>query len=147
MPQVPKLPKLQLRAEGIRESLTHEFLPGFVYIDARYLSGYTNDGYLLGNWVGRAGWGGQGWATYSFSPRTSLQFSYRAQRVSHQFLEGGSLNDLSMSWDQNITKSFGLNAKMQYENWRFPLLAANRQTNFMTSVQLTYWPRFSDRGK
>jgi len=147
MPQVPKLPKLQLRAEGIRESLTNEFLPGFVYIDARYLSGYTNDGYLLGNWVGRAGWGGQGWATYSFSPRTSLQFSYRAQRVSHQFLEGGSLNDLSMSWDQNITKSFGLNAKMQYENWRFPLLAADRQTNFMTSVQLTYRPRFSDRGK
>jgi hypothetical protein len=145
MPQVPKLPKLQLRAEGIREPLTQEFSPGFVYIDSRYLSGYTNDGDLLGNWIGRAGWGGQGWATYSFSARNSLQFSYRAQRVSHQFLAGGSLNDFSMNWNQNITKNCALNAKMQYENWQFPLLATRRQTNFMSSVQLTYRPRFGER--
>ena len=69
MPQVPKIPKLQLRAEGIRESLTSEFAPGFVYIDGRYISGYTKDGNLLGNWIGRAGWGGQGWGQLdSFSP-------------------------------------------------------------------------------
>jgi len=47
MPQVPRLHKLQLRAEGIREPLTSEFAPGFVYIDARYLSGYTNQQLLM----------------------------------------------------------------------------------------------------
>ncbi len=145
MPQVPKLPKLQLRAEGIRESLTKEFLPGFVYIDARYLSGYTNDNYLLGNWIGRAGWGGQGWATYSFTPRNNLQFSYRAQRVSHQFLEGGSLNDFSMKWNQTFGHQLTLTAMMQYEGWRYPLLAPGRQVNVTSLVQLTYWPRWRNR--
>ncbi len=124
MPQFPRIPKLQLRAEGIREALTNEFLPGFVYIDVRYPSGYTNQGDLLGSWIGRAGWGGQGWATYSFSAHNNLQFSYRAQRVSHEFLEGGSLNDLSAKWNQNFGSQLTLTALAQYENWRFPLLSA-----------------------
>jgi membrane-associated phospholipid phosphatase len=141
MPQVPKLPHLQLRAEGLREPLTREFAPGFVYIDARYVSGYTNDGYLMGDWVGRAGLGGQGWAIYSFSARSSLQFSYRAQRVSHQFLEGGSLNDFSLKWTQTFRSQLELSAITQYENWRFPLLQFDRQRNFEAMLQLTYWPR------
>ena len=147
MPQFPKLHKLQLRAEGIHDSLTREFSPGFVYLDARYLSGYTNNGYLLGNWMGRAGWGGQGWATYSFTPRNSLQFSYRAQRVSHEFLQGGSLNDFALRWDQTLAGQFGLSAMVQYENWRFPLLAPTRQSNFTSSVQLTYWPHLGRQRK
>ena len=45
MPRMPKIPKLELRAEGINKTRTKEFLPGFVYFDAdRYLSGYTNEG-------------------------------------------------------------------------------------------------------
>ncbi len=147
MPRVPGIPKLQLRAEGIREPLTQEFHPGFVYIDGRYLSGYTNNGDLLGNWIGRAGWGGQGWATYSFSSQSFLQFSYRAQRVAHEFLEGGSLNDFSLKWNQAVGAQITLSAMAHYENWRFPLLAAGRQTNFTTSVQLTYRPRFGVQRK
>jgi len=144
MPQVPRLHKLQLRAEGIREPLTSEFAPGFVYIDARYLSGYTNQQLLMGDWIGRAGWGGQGWATYSFSSST-LQFSYRAQRVSSKFLEGGSLNDFSLRWNQNLTGQLSLSVLAQYENWRFPLLQLNRQNNFTSSIQLSYRPHFSSQ--
>ena len=144
MPQVPRLHKLQLRAEGIREPLTREFAPGFVYIDARYLSGYTNQQLLMGDWIGRAGWGGQGWATYSFSSST-LQFSYRAQRVSSKFLEGGSLNDFSLRWNQNLTGQLSLSVLAQYENWRFPLLQLNRQNNFTSSIQLSYRPHFSSQ--
>ncbi len=145
MPQFPKVPKLELRAEGIKEALTNEFAPGFVYIDLRYVSGYTNQNYILGNWIGRAGWGGQGWATYYFSPRNTLQFGYRAQRVSHRFLEGGSLNDLSLKWSQTIGSELSISALAQFENWRFPLLAPNRQVNFTSSLQLTYRPHWSLR--
>ncbi len=52
LPQFPKVPKLELRAEGIKEALTNEFAPGFVYIDLRYVSGYTNQDFLLGSWMG-----------------------------------------------------------------------------------------------
>lgn len=145
MAQVPGIHKLQLRAEGVREPLTQEFSPGFVYIDARYVSGYTSEGDLLGNWIGRAGWGGQGWATYSFSPRSNLQFSYRAQRVSNKFLEGGSINDLNATWNQTFSRSFTVSATARYENWKFPLLATGRQTNFTSMVQLIYWPRLDLR--
>ena len=56
MPQVPKLPKLEFRAEGLNEPTTSEFAPGFVYYGLRcYRSGYTNQGNLMGNWIGRAG--------------------------------------------------------------------------------------------
>lgn len=141
LPQFPKIPKLQLRAEGVHESRTQEFQPGFVYTDGRYLGGYTNDGVPLGDWIGRAGLGGQGWATYSFSARTSLQFSYRAQRTSSRFLEGGSLNDFSLQCDRYFGAGVGLSARVQYENWRFPFIATGRQSNVMSSVQLTYWPK------
>jgi hypothetical protein len=76
MPRLPKIPKLQFRAEGINISRTTEFPPGWVYYNAdRYRSGYTNDGNLLGSWIGRAGRGGQGWLTYSFSQRDTLQLA------------------------------------------------------------------------
>ena len=75
---------------------TNEFVPGFVYFDnRRYLSGYTNDGNLMASWIGRAGRGGQGWLTYSFSPRNNIQLSYRLQDVSPRFLKGGRLVDYS----------------------------------------------------
>lgn len=147
MPRFPGVPKLQLRAEGLNESRRQQFSPGFVYHDSRYVSGYTNDGVLLGNWIGRAGRGGQGWATYAFSDRTSLQFSYRAQRVAPKFLGGGSLSDFAMKWDQNLRAGFGLTATIQYENWRFPLLASGRQNNVMSSVQLTFWPKLGKQDR
>jgi len=142
LPQIPKLPKLNLRAEFIRVSNTQEFSPGFVYTDRRYTSGYTNDGFLLGSWIGRAGEGGQAWATYQFSARNSLQFGYRAQRVYQRFLEGGSLNDFSVRFDGNLSREFGVTVLGQYENWRFPLLTPNLKTNFTSSIQVTYSPRW-----
>jgi membrane-associated phospholipid phosphatase len=142
LPQLPKLPKVNLRAEFFHVSNTQEFSPGFVYTDRRYTSGYTNDGFLLGSWIGRAGEGGQAWATYQFSPRNRLQFGYRAQRVYQRFLQGGSLNDFSVKFDGNLRRGLEVTALAQYENWRFSLLDPSLKTNFTSSIQLTYWPRW-----
>ena len=75
-PQLPKLHKMQLRFEGVTTDLNVPltFGPGAVYLDDRYRSGYTNNGLLLGNWVGRRGRGEQAWATYSF--RRELRFRW-----------------------------------------------------------------------
>ena len=58
-PQLPKLPKLELRVEGLKTTHPDVFSqsPGFVYTDRRYRSGYTNNGNILGSWIGRAGIG------------------------------------------------------------------------------------------
>ncbi len=143
MPRLPKIPKLELRAEGINESRTREFSPGFVYADyRRFLSGYTNDGYLLGSWIGRAGRGGQGWLTYSFSPRTNFQLSYRLQDVSKAFTGGGRLVDYSASSNLMLSSQIACSALLQYEQWTFPVLAQGRQSDVTASVQLTYYPKW-----
>jgi len=142
MPRFPKLERLQLRAEGVHEPLTSEFAPGFVYYGVRrYRSGYTNDGNLMGNWIGRAGRGGQAWLTYWLSPRSNLQGSYRLQEVSKDFLGGGRLADYSAGANLMVSRDLSVSGSVQYEQWRFPLLSNGTQSNVTTSVQLTFYPQ------
>jgi hypothetical protein len=146
MPQFPKIPKLQLRAEGVNESTTREFVPGFVYFDQRrYLNGYTNDGNLLASWMGRAGRGGQGWLTYSFSPRTQVQLGYRLQEVSPRFIEGGRLVDYSAQGQFMAGPNVSVSGFVQYEEWRFPVLSPTRQSDVTASVQVTFYPHWRTR--
>jgi hypothetical protein len=146
MPQFPKIPKLELRAEGINESRTKEFPPGFVYSDnRRFLSGYTNDGNLLASWIGRAGRGGQGWLTYWLSSRDKLQLGYRLQTVSPDFTGGGRLADYSVQTEIMLAHDVSISGLVQYEQWRFPVLATTRQSDVTASVQITYFPMWRSR--
>lgn len=146
LPKIPKIPRMELRAEGVNEPLTSEFAPGFVYYGVdRFRSGYTNNSQLLGSWIGRAGRGGQGWLTYSFSPRTKVEFGYRHQEVSKDFIGGGRLIDYSAHADLRFSRDLVCSGFLKYEQWKFPVLAANRQSNVAASVQLTYSPHWSAR--
>jgi membrane-associated phospholipid phosphatase len=141
VPQFPKIHQLEFRAEGIHEPLTTEFAPGFVYYgDRRYRTGYTNDGNLMGNWIGRAGRGVQSWLTYSFSPSSRLQFGYRLQEVSHDFLQGGRAVDYSMAAGLALSSRVSANGFVQYEQWRFPVLSPVRQSDVTAGLQVTLRP-------
>lgn len=141
MPRIPKIAKLEFRAEGFNVSRNHQFSPGFVYSDnRRFLDGYTNNGYLMGSWIGRAGRGGQGWLTYWLSPRSKVQLSYRLQDVAPGFIQGGRVADYSAQTELMIGHSLGASGLVQYEQWRFPVLSPTRQSNLTTSLQLTYYP-------
>jgi hypothetical protein len=143
MPRLPKIPKLELRAEGFNESRTKEFSPGFVYSDnRRFLNGYTNDGYLMGSWIGRAGRGGQGWLTYWLSPRNKVQLGYRLQGVSPRFIQGGRLVDYSAQSEFMIGRSVAVSGLFQYEQWKFPVLSTNGQSDVTASLQVTFYPQW-----
>lgn len=143
LPKVPKVPKLDFRAEFLRVAHTSEFSPGFVYFDLRrYRSGYTNDGSLLGSWIGRAARGGQAWATYWLSPRTNVQLGYRLQSVYKNFIGGGRLVDYSARGEYTLNSRLGLVGLLQYESWRFPVLAPTAQSNLTTSLELTFHPHW-----
>ncbi len=145
MPQFPKLHNLEFRAEGLHESLTNEFAPGFVYYGLRrYRSGYTNDGNLLGNWIGRAGRGGQGWLTYSFSPRSKVQLGCRLQEVSPKFVGGGRAIDWPMRFDVMLSRQFSASGFVQYEKWRFPVFSSSSQSDMTASFQITFYPRWKN---
>jgi membrane-associated phospholipid phosphatase len=146
LPQIPKVPRMEIRAEGLGTPHGHEFAPGFVYYGLRrYRSGYTNEGNLLGSWIGRAGRGAQGWATYSFSPHNRLELGYRYQKVDRQFIEGGHLSDFSLRSDYLLRTDIGLSGSVQYEHWEFPILSPAAQTDVTVSFQLTFYPHWKIR--
>lgn len=143
LPKVPKIGKLDFRAELLRVAHTSEFSPGFVYFDLRrYRSGYTNDGNLLGSWIGRAARGGQAWATYWLSPRTNVQLGYRLQSAYKNFIAGGRLVDYSARGEYTLNSRLGVVGLLQYETWRFPALSTTPQSNLTTSLQLTFYPHW-----
>lgn len=140
---IPFLPKLDLRMEGSYTDLPigGSVSRGFFYYNSHYLSGFTNLGTLMGSWVGRQGQGAQTWATYWFSPRDRLEFSYRHQKVSKQFIpEGGTLSDFQAAATFLVRNHIEISGLVQYENWDFPVISPQSQTNVTTSIQFTYWP-------
>jgi hypothetical protein len=142
MPKVPRINKLDLRAESIYTDAPNTVFIGNYYSNSHYLSGYTNYGVIMGSWIGRAGKGGQAWATYWLSPRTSFQLQYRRQVVSQKFLGGGGLNDFGMRAEIKASSSISLDGFVQYESWNFPILAAAPKSDVTASIQLTFLPHW-----
>jgi len=148
LPQIPRVPKLELRGEGLITSHPEEgpcCNPGYTYYDIRYISGYTNNGNLIGSWIGRAGWGEQGWATYNFSPRTMIQLGYRGQRVDREFLGGGGLNDITVRGNYTLGRDLTVSTSVQREHWNFPVLSPTPHTDVAATFQITYWPQWGRR--
>ena len=141
----PKIARLDLRLEGVTDDMNvpSHFGPGAFYWDERYHSGYTNDGNLIGSWIGRRGRGEQGWMTYRFSSRTDLQFGYRHNSVDRAFLDGGTLQDFKLQGDVSVNRQVALSLFVQRETWHFPLLFPRSQSDLSATVQLTFWPRRS----
>lgn len=144
LPRLPKLPKMDLRVEGVYTDppIGGNVGSGFFYYNPTWISGFQNAGHLMGHWVGREGQGVQAWTTYWLTPRNKLQFEFRHLKVSHEFVpNGGTLADASVRADIWTHSTFSLSALVQYEAWTFPVIAPNRQTDVTSSVQLTFWPK------
>jgi hypothetical protein len=150
--QVPKLNKLDLRVEagytdlpsGLENGTPQShYGPGVFYFNNRYPSGsYTNDGYLLGNWMGRDSQGVQAWSNYRFSPRSFIQASFRHEKVSQQYMPGGgTLTDASLSANFWLRNDLSISGTLQYERWLYPIITPGAQTNVTTSLQLVFWPQ------
>jgi len=144
LPRVPGLPKLDVRLEAVNTNPpTARSVRGqYVYWNDHYHDLYTNNGNLIGDWIGREGMGFQGWSTYWFSPRNSLQFGYRHAKVASDFIPGGETVDHgSVKVDWLVRADVSLSAVIQYEQWKVPLLAPGRQTDFMSSIEIIFHPQ------
>ena len=140
----PEVPKLDLRVEGVYTDLPAggALSHGFFYWNDRYHSGYTNNGDLLGSWIGRQSQGAQAWTTYHFTPRSSLQLNFRHQKASQQFIPGGgTLTDVGAKGDYLVRSNLSLSASVQYERWLFPVIQPNAQRNVTASVQIKFEPQ------
>ena len=152
-PRLPFLPKWDLHFE-----YTSSTSPGRAafqshgnlnYWNLQYPDGYTNDGYLLANTVGREGITLQAWIRYWVSPRRTLDFSWKQSRVLSDFVPGGGKwQDYQAAY--SITKRSGISLKafLQFEHiFSYPLLFPGSRNNVTAAIELGFlpqWRRFAD---
>lgn len=141
--RIPKVPKLDLRIEGGTTSpLNFPTCSDCYYSNGQYVNGYTNNGQILGTWIGRAAQGEALKSTYWFTGQRKVEFELRHRKIDQQYLpQGGTQNDVAVNSDFFVTSGFRLSGSLQYERWQIPLLASERQSNWTTTFQIGYWPR------
>ena len=143
LPRLPHLPKTDLRIEAVyTDPPTPRSVYGrYIYWNDFYHDLYTNKNNLIGDWVGRQGMGFQGWTTYWFSPRTSVQAGYRHAKVASSFLPGGeTLNDGSIKINWQVQPDLTVSTWVQYEKWFAPILYAGPQVNWTSAIQIQFTP-------
>lgn len=139
-PQIPKLPNLDLRVEGIYTNVPSYPGIGPYYFNTHYANGYTTYGQIIGSWIGRQGDGIQAWSTYWFSGQRKIQLGYRRQYNDPIFLGGGGLNDVSATVDWLVKRDIQVSPIVQYERFNFPLVSPTAKTNVAVGLQVMLWP-------
>lgn len=141
--KLPQVSKLDLRLEGGTTSpVQGTFCTSCFYINGQYLNGYTNDGRLIGTWIGRASQGELIQTNYWLSPRKKIGLEFRHRKIDRQYLpQGGTQNDVAVNADIFTAPGFRFSGNLQYERWQIPLLATNRQNNVAASFQFGFWPQ------
>jgi hypothetical protein len=171
---VPGVPKLDLRAEAASTDPSSSDHPQdhsypshygqFMYYEGIQKQGYTNQGQLFGDWIGREDKGGQAWLTYHLSGNEWLQASYRNQKATGYFIPGSTdatytdapcsvkspclppggttLNDFNFQVVKRFAREFEVNGKFTWEKWKAPIYtqAGGQQTVTATTIQLTWYP-------
>lgn len=141
---VPGIPKLDLRVEGASTDPPINTSNGghFMYYEAIEKQGYTNQGQLFGDWIGREDKGGQAWITYHFTGDEWLQVSARNQKAVRNFIPGGTtLNDIEVQAVKRIGKDFEINGNFAVEHYKAPVYITGEQTVTTTDIQLTWYPQ------
>ncbi|MGA2848160.1 MAG: capsule assembly Wzi family protein [Terracidiphilus sp.] len=157
---VPGLAKLDLRVEGASTDppVARSVQGQFMYFESIQRQGYTNNGQLLGDWIGREDKGGQAWLTYHLSGNEWIQVSTRDQKAAKDFIEvpavpmtsstpyippveyGTTLNDIDFQVVKRIGKDFEVNGSFAYEHYKAPIYLPGQQTVTTTNIQLTWFP-------
>ena len=89
---VPGVPKLDIRAEAVYTDPPVSTSEGghFMYWESIQKQGYTNNGQIFGDWIGREAKGGQGWITWHLSGNEWIQVGMRNQKAAKDFIPGST---------------------------------------------------------
>jgi hypothetical protein len=149
---MPGIAKLDLRVEAATTDPVNSGVGArpyghFMYWETIQRQGYTNQGQLMGDWIGREDKGGQAWLTYHLSGNEWLQVGMRNQKAVKDFiavgntLYGTTLNDINFQAVKRIGKDFEVNGAFTYEHWKAPIYLPGQQTVTSTTIQLTWFPK------
>ncbi len=139
----PGMEKLDLRVEGANTDTPSSSgaYGQFLYWETIQRQGPTNQGFLVGDWVGRQGKGGQAWLTYHLSPRELVQLQYRRAKAASVFIPGGTTqNDFGLLVAKRVLRDVEMRGCVQYERWKAPLYQPGAQSDTTLAVQVTWFP-------
>jgi hypothetical protein len=154
----PGLPKLDFRAEATYTDppVSTSVSGRFMYWESIQRQGYTNNGQIMGDWIGREGKGGQAWMTWHMSGNEWIQGSYRRQKVAKDFvlgsptqidpstgflIQGGTtLDDFGVQAVKRFRKDLEINGSFLLEHWKAPFYLPGQQTVTATTISLTWYP-------
>ena len=140
---VPRFPKLDLRAEAVyTDYVTHRSVFGQAnYYEGVQKQGYTNKGFIFGDWIGREAKGGQAWLTYHLSAEDFVQIEYLRKKNAKDFIPGGTTQDqLKVALRKSFSHSVEADAWVQYEHWIAPIYLPGSQNDVTTAIQITWYP-------
>ena len=141
--QIPHFTKIDLRAEAVStDPNTSRSNSGlFNYFETIQVQGYTNKGYILGDWIGREAKGGQAWLTYHQSPTEWYELEYLNKKNAKDFVPlGTTQNSLKFTVVKRFKKDYELNYWVQYERWKAPIYLTGQRSDTTLAVQLSYYP-------
>ena len=140
----PGVPHLDLRVEGANTDTVSSSLNDgrFLYWETIQKQGPTNKGFLVGDWIGRQGKGGQAWVTYHLTPKEDIQFMYRNMKIDGNFIPGGTTqNDFQGEVRKRIGPNIEARVSVQYEGWKAPIYLPGKQSDTTAAAQITWYPQ------
>ena len=147
--QMPKMRKLDLRVEAVQTDprVGRSTRGQFNYFEIIQLQGYTNKGFIMGDWIGREAKGGQAWLTYHFSGNEWAQIGYLNKKTPKDFVPGGTTqNQFKAEVIKRLRPQLELDAWVQYEQWKAPIYKTGGNSNTIVSGQLTWYPKLHTGG-
>jgi Capsule assembly protein Wzi/PAP2 superfamily len=148
LPRLPLLPKWELHFEWTTSTspgrASFQSHGNLNYWNLDYTSGYTNNGGLMGNTVGREGVTLQAWTRYWISPRQTLDFSWKQSRVLSDYIPGGGKwQDYQSSYSFTSRRGLYFKGFLQFEHISsFPLLFPGSRNNVVASIELGFLPQW-----
>ena len=142
----PGVPQIDFRMEAASTDppTSRSHGGGFIYTEVVQKHGYTNKGFIMGDWIGRESKGGQAWLTYHLTPQEQVQISYRNAKAAKDFIpDGTTQNAFLVSAIKRVRTDFEVRGWLQYERWKAPVYKPGLQTNTSVAVQVTWFPKYT----
>lgn len=144
LPRLPYAPKIDFRLEaGYTDYPTTRSTFGQGnYFEIVQRQGYTNKGFVMGDWLGREGKGGNATLTYHLSGNEWISAGYARKKNGKDFIVGGTTqNEYRVDLVKRIKPNVELNAWFQHETWTVPFIRPGQQSNNTGSFQIKWYPR------
>lgn len=143
-PRLPFVPKLDFRAEATYTDYVTTRSTGGTgnYVETIQLQGYTNQGNIIGDWIGREAKGGQGWLTYHLSGNEWISVNYLRKKNAKDFIPGGTTQNIyRVDLVKRLKSDVELKAWFQAERWKAPFYKPGQQGTTTGAFQVTWYPQ------